>query len=258
MCIQVAIISLMIAGCTNEEAKTTDDWIPLLRDNNMVGWYTFIQDYGRDNDPEGIFSLKNGVLHFYPNSQNNSHQPFGYMATEKEYSNYHLRLQYKWGTKKFAPREKSPHDSGLLYHVIEADRVWPTCVECQIMEGDGGSIYAVRTTVTTTVDTGGAFLKAEDGGIKRTFDGPGIKQVKMDRDDESQVWNTVEVIIQGDSAVHMINGKVNNRCTKMSRPDPENPDKLIPLIKGRIALQAEGAEIFIRNIEIKILTGRTE
>jgi hypothetical protein len=74
MCIQVAIISLMIAGCTNEEAKTTDDWIPLLRDNNMVGWYTFIQDYGRDNDPEGIFSLKNGVLHFYPNSQNNSHQ----------------------------------------------------------------------------------------------------------------------------------------------------------------------------------------
>jgi hypothetical protein len=258
MCIQVAIISLMIAGCTNEEAKTTDDWIPLLRDNNMVGWYTFIQDYGRDNDPEGIFSLKNGVLHFYPNSQNNSHQPFGYMATEKEYSNYHLRLQYKWGTKKFAPREKSPRDSGLLYHVIEADRVWPTCVECQIMEGDGGSIYAVRTTVTATVDTGGAFLKAEDGGIKRTFDGPGIKQVKMDRDYEIQGWNTVEVIIQGDSAVHMINGKVNNRCTKMSRPDPENPDKLIPLIKGRIALQAEGAEIFIRNIEIKILTGRTE
>jgi hypothetical protein len=253
MYIQIAIISLMIAGCTNEETKKTNDWILLLRGDNMVGWNTFLQDYGKDNDPEGIFSIESGVLHIYPNSKDNSTQPFGYIVTEKEYSNYHLRLEYKWGTKKFAPREKLPRDSGLLYHVTEADRVWPMCVECQIMEGDGGSIYAVETTVTTTVDTGGTFLEAENGGIKRTFDGPGIKQVKMLRDYEIQGWNTVEVIIRGDAAIHMINGNVNNRCSNMSRPDPKNPDRLVPLTKGRIALQAEGAEIFIRNIEIKIL-----
>ena len=37
------------------------------------------------------------------------------------------------------------------------------------------------------------------------------------------------------------------------QPDPNDPNKLIPLNAGRIAFQAEGVEVFYRNIEIKPL-----
>lgn len=37
VCIYIAIISFVIAGCTNNETKKADGWIPLLRDDNMVG-----------------------------------------------------------------------------------------------------------------------------------------------------------------------------------------------------------------------------
>ena len=60
--------------------------------------------------------------------------------------------------------------------------------------------------------------------------------------------------MHGPNAVYIVNGTVNNRCTNIRRPDPNNPQRLIPLAKGRILLQAEGAEVFYRKIEIKLLS----
>ena len=66
-------------------------------------------------------------------------------------------------------------------------------------------------------------------------------------------WNRVEVIVRGtDSAIHIVNGKVVNRATDLRELD-ETGTKWIPLTKGRILLQAEGAEVLYRNIEIKQL-----
>ena len=49
--------------------------------------------------------------------------PFGYVATEKEYSHFHLRLEYKWGTKVCSANAK--RDAGILYHLAGDDKVWP-------------------------------------------------------------------------------------------------------------------------------------
>jgi hypothetical protein len=60
-------------------------------------------------------------------------------------------------------------------------------------------------------------------------------------------WNTVEIIVRGDSATHIVNGKVNNRCSNIRH---KVGDAWVPLTKGRIALQMEGAEISFRNLQI--------
>ncbi len=68
----------------------------------------------------------------------------------------------------------------------------------------------------------------------------------------------IDGIVNGDllaaAGSIIINGEINNRGTNIRRPDPTNPQRLIPLTKGRILLQAEGAEISYRKIEIKPLT----
>jgi len=42
----------------------------------------------------------------------------GGLATLKEYGDYHLELEFKWGEKRFPPRADMPRDSGLLYHGV--------------------------------------------------------------------------------------------------------------------------------------------
>jgi len=71
--------------------------------------------------------------------------------------------------------------------------------------------------------------------------------------DKKVGWNKVEVIVSENEAVHIVNGHVNNRGTAFMQPDPQNPNRMILLDEGRSLFQAEGAEVFYRNIEIKLL-----
>jgi hypothetical protein len=267
---QIKMIGLMVfvwvfglLGCNGRETfckDSSDGWISLLKGNTLDGWYTYLADKGANadkgtnQDPDGIFTIHEGVLHIYKNAEEGSKMPYGYIATEDEYENYHLRLEFKWGRKKFAPRAESPRDSGLLYHFVGDDTIWPLSTECQIMEGDTGTIYTVGTTVTTTINPATrVYQEAADGGMAHTQGGPEVTWVKLARDLEVPGWNSLEVIIRGDSAVHIINGKVNNRCWNISRQDPSDSNRLIPLSRGKILLQAEGAEVYFRNVQIKSL-----
>jgi hypothetical protein len=102
------------------------------------------------------------------------------------------------------------------------------------------------------------FREASNGGMVVTQSAEGtewnVARVRRSRDMEHPGWNTVDVIVDGDRAVYLVNGKVVNRCTKMCRPDPNDPQHTVPLTRGRILLQAEGAEVLYRNIEIKDLS----
>jgi len=257
-------------------AETKDSgWQPLFNGKNLEGWYVYIARGKKNEDTNHLVQVDGGAIHMYKNAEAGSQQPFGYIATEKDYANYHLRLEYKWAGKQFAPRAKAKRDAGVLYHVVGSDGVWPRSVECQIQEGDVGDIWTVRTRVTTAVDpattnitvtvvtnqTTGIvhtnrnvqprFLEAERGGVpfvQGTSDN--TCRVFHNAMSERDGWNIVEVIVRGDTAKYIINGKVNNQLTNMR----ELMDKeWKPLTKGRILLQLEGAEVLYRNVEIKDL-----
>ena len=64
-------------------------------------------------------------------------------------------------------------------------------------------------------------------------------------------WNVVEILCLGDTSIHVINGVVNMVNINSHL---EEDGKIIPLTKGNIQLQSEGAEVFFRRMEIKNLT----
>lgn len=252
----------MRAALTAPTNEASFDGIPLFNGRNLEGWFTYLEGKGKNNDPEKVFQVHDGVIHIYKDAEEGTKMPFGYVATEKEYSDYHLRLEYRWGTKRFAPRAQDKRDAGLLYHVVGPDKVWPCSVELQIQEGDTGDIFTVNTRVTSTLDpkrlvpdepkqwTGSVFLEPADGGVERSQGGDWISRIVKGGTYEVDGWNTVEAIVRGDSAIHIVNGKINNRCWNILQPDPRDPPRFIPLKAGRIVLQAEGAEVLYRNIEI--------
>lgn len=227
------------------------EWVPLFNGKNLDGWRIWIRGLEPGNDPERIFQVVNKEIHVYRDQPHGTKMPYGVLVTDDTFSDYRLQFEYQWGEKKFIPRMESVRDAGLLYHVVGREIVWPTSVECQVQEGDTGDIFTVRTQVESPVDaTGKVFQDLPDGGsMRKFFRANGITRVIKSTTAENEGWNTVEVIVRGDSAIHLVNGRINNYCTRMKAPSAES-EELVPLTSGRIALQCEGAELYYRNIRI--------
>ena len=190
---------------------------------------------------------------------------FGELRSKASFKDYHLKLQFKWGEKKWAPRDKpeTPRDSGLLYHVHSAPgaegRTWARSVELQIQEHDVGDLYAVGSAIAVRA-------KARAGTKPTLYDydptgewtyfsqsqgsmGRCIKQ--PDNEKPTGEWNTVELIAFGNDAIHIVNGKV---VMRLHGPVRINADLPTPVTSGPIIFQSEGAELFYRDIQVRPIT----
>ena len=245
---QDALFVLSHVRLSGSTPELSSGWEPLFNGTDLSGWYTYLPSKGKNNDPEGVFRAEDGVIHILGVESEGSRE-FGYLATEKSYRNYHLRLEYRWGQQRFAPRDRSKRDSGVVYHASGPDKVWPQGVEYQIQEGDTGDFWLLGgPTLSTTVapSTPKAPQFAANGVPYRSRSGRFVRIAK-DGAHERAGWNTVDIIVRGNTAVHMINGVVNNRAYSLHTPDGGDLDS------GKILLQAEGAEVFYRNVEIQPL-----
>ncbi len=233
------------------DAQALGGWETLFNGTDLTGWYSYLPSQGTNRDPEGVFRAENGVLHVL-GVENKGAREFGYLATEQSYRDYHLRLEFRWGAKRFAPRADKKRDSGVIYHVTGRDQVWPQGVEYQIQEGDTGDFWLLGgTTLTTTVESVRPNEpRYEQNGLPYTSRrGDFVRIIKDGTFESDSDWNTVDIIVRGDTAVHKINGQANNRAYSLHAPNGA------ALTEGKIMLQAEGAEIFYRNIQIRPLGG---
>lgn len=224
-----AVVATLVAAAQGTIALGSEK-IDLFNGKDLAGWTIWIRHPEKETDPRSdpnkIFQVKDGVLHI-------SGQHFGALTTEKEYGDYRLKLEFKWGTKKWPPRENVVRDSGILYHCIGPDKVWTKSVECQIQEGDTGDFWMVDGTSAMIGD------KREARYSKKL----------KDTEKPSGEWNTVEVICKGDTVQHIVNGVLVAEATGLSA----DKDGKEPLTRGRIMLQSEGAEVFYRNVTLEPL-----
>jgi putative membrane-bound dehydrogenase-like protein len=242
-------------------AKTGDGWIPLCNGRDLTGWHTTFEGRGKNDRTDDLVRVHDGILHFYPQARDGARVPLGYLATDKAYSFYHLRFEYRWGGKRLAPRLKDPRSSGLIYHAVGQDPLRPRGVACRVREGDTGDLVTVSgTRVTTTVKQRGGdrsgeshYLPPDQGGVVHTQGTQDSTRVIKCAAAEVGGWNKVEVIVKGGSAVHVVNGKVVNRCTDIRQRAADG--RWVPLTAGRLVFQAEAAEVMYRNIAIRPVWG---
>ncbi|WP_437201286.1 PVC-type heme-binding CxxCH protein [Planctomicrobium sp. SH664] len=226
-------------------------WKPLLNGQDLTGWKVVLRGHPVGEDPEKIFQVVDGDLHLFKETPPGKEMPFGVLLSDESYSHYRFRFDYRWGEKKFAPRQERQRDAGLLMHVVGPEKVWPMSFECQLQEGDTGDLFFVYTGGDAPVDEN---QKADltNGVWSPVMSEQRVMRVVKESTAEKEGWNSVEVIVRGDSALFIVNGVVNNYTVNLRAPiGPDNA--VVPLTEGRLALQCEGAEIFYRNPEILIL-----
>lgn len=272
------VISCFLLACQAESAPS--NWTPLL-DSELSQWDTYlsfqhqlgydgeaptnkngelIEPIGANNDPYQVFQIiKEGdesVLKI-------SGEFYGCVYTKEEYDNYHLRLQVKWGEKKWKPRKKLLRDSGILYHSIgengaEHWRSWMLSQEFQVMEGHMGDFWNQATSaidirayipeyiMSPVADQSQPFITI---GEDQEYDAYCMRSRNMEKPHGD--WNQLELICFEGKSLHIVNGEVvmilqNSRYYK--------DGQAVSLQKGKIQIQSEAAELYYKNIEIQLLT----
>src|ERR1700722_2056394 len=190
----------LLSGCgTGRPAEARA--IHLLNGKDLSAFYTFLSGYGKNNDVDGVFTMSNGVLRI-------SGQHPGYLATKREYANYRLVAEFKWGNVTWTPRQYNARASGILVNMAGEDMPWPKSIGCELAEGGTGDIFVMN----------GAYLTV-DGVTKgpgtERFDRPGRNPWKdqlgfrgtNEFENPHGEWNTVEIICNAGRVGVTVNGQ---------------------------------------------------
>ncbi|MGA9658522.1 MAG: DUF1080 domain-containing protein [Asticcacaulis sp.] len=188
---------------------------------------------------------------------------WGSLVRDGDFSNYHLRLEYKWSGKRFAPRLNKPENNGLLYHTHGTPGAvwgtWSRAVEFEIMTGSVGMAVPVGNglEINSSVANDPTILDPKQRFMVGAPQGKAVGNTALwnienasNADKPVGEWNTLDLYVFANHAVHVVNGvpvmEVWGICDRAVEKGVCEP-----LIHGAIQLQSEGAETFFRNITIE-------
>ncbi|HUG91541.1 MAG TPA: DUF1080 domain-containing protein [Planctomycetaceae bacterium] len=236
--------------------------IRLFNGKSLDGLATWLKDTQRE-DPRQVFRVTGGLLHITGDG-------LGAVITQEAYRDYHQVLEFKWGERTWGARKDRAKDSGLLIHSNGADGgyngTWMPSIEVQIIEGGVGDFILVSgpdekgkpVPLSLTCETGrdrDGEVVWQKGGTRETFDLQNRKRInwsgrdpdwkdergfrgKNDVESPDGQWTRLDVICDGGHIQVYVNGKLVNEAFD-SQPQ-----------QGKIQLQAELAEVFVRRWEL--------
>ncbi|MDY0170436.1 MAG: DUF1080 domain-containing protein [Thermoguttaceae bacterium] len=234
--------------------------IKLFNGNDLSGFYSWNKETQYE-DPLRVFRVTDGMLHV------TGEGPFGGLITDREYRDYHLKFEYKWGERTWDKRADKTRDSGVLIHCQGPDGnwgPWVTSIEYQVIEGGTGDIILLSNGENYDGSNIEVTLEAEvtiapnkqriwtKGAERQTFNrgrinwfgrDPEWKDVlgfrgRNDVESPHGEWTLCEVIADGRDLRYFVNGVLVNEAFNAS------------LDHGRLLIQTEGAEVFFRNMEL--------
>src|SRR6201986_485027 len=255
-----------------------EKWTPLL-DKNLSNWNVYqsfrhklgykgeppkdesgnlIKPIGYNINQDKTFSIieENGepVLHI-------DGDIYGCLFTKQDYGNYDLKLKVKWGTHKYVPRVNEPKESGVLYHSqgecgVEYWRTWMLSQEFQVTEGGMGDYWSQASSRSDVkaVKKGKDYFFDNSGTLTAFGSGTGnggFCHAGVDAENKDG-WNDLELITYGDKSIRIVNGQVVMALSN-SRYVVSGKEK--PLVKGKIQIQSEAAEVYYKDIVIKKIDG---
>jgi len=230
--------------------------IQLFNGKDLTGLYGWLKD-SKFEDPRKVFSVKDRLLRI-------SGEVAGYLGTRKQYRDYRLLVEYKWGSR--TDGSGTVRNSGLLLHAIGEDgnpSPWMSSIECQVAQGCVGDLIVIRgknpdgstipvTVTSETILASDGRTRWKKGGKPTVYSGkqfwwslhePDFKEIldtrgKQDVESPLTEWTRVECICRGNRITVLVNGITVNECFDVFPS------------AGKILLESEGFEVFFRKFEL--------
>lgn len=212
----------------NDKADNETKTISLFNGEDLTGWHADIPAMDENPDTTEAFIVRDGMLVSLGD-------PRGHLITNEEYSDYRLVAEYRF------PGE--PGNCGILVHASAPRALYemfPQSIEVQMMHENAGDFWVIveDITVPDMVEQRGP---EEEWGIR---EGDNRRIVNLTDDSENPLgeWNRMTIETLGDSLKVWVNGDLVNFGYDATAES------------GHIALQAEGAEVEFRKIELTSIT----
>lgn len=213
----------------NTSASSNKGWQKLFDGKSTSGWHT----YGKQQ-AGAAWKVDDGAL--YLDAKNKTKETGGDLVTNEEFSNFHLKLEWKISKNG---------NSGIIFFVNEDLSKYPasynTGPEMQVLDNDGHA----------------------DGKINKHRAGDLYDLIASSSEPVKPVgqWNKVEIVANNGKLDFFMNGiKVvsttmwDDQWKKMVAGSKFKTMPGFSIYKsGKIALQDHGDEVWYRNIEIKRL-----
>ncbi|MBD3275766.1 MAG: DUF1080 domain-containing protein [Candidatus Marinimicrobia bacterium] len=244
--------TLLLMSCGQQQ----DEWTQLFNGEDLTGWTPKITGYEYGENFGNTFRVEEGLLKVGYDEYDTFGQRFGHLFYEQEYSNYHLRLEYRFvGEQVNNGPGWALRNSGIMIHgqdpaTMTLDQEFPVSIEVQLLGGDG-----TNPRTTGNLCTPGTNVVMGDELITRHCTNSNSETY------HGEQWVTAEVIAHGNGMIyHIINGDTVLSYTQ-SQLDETDPDAQrliesgqdIMISGGTISLQSESHPVHFRKIEIKEL-----
>lgn len=230
------------------QAKTKE--VKLFNGKDLANWEIFTGTVGQQA-PISLFSV---VPVDGENMIRISGEINASLATKDEYENYHLRMVFRWGEKVFKQK-----NSGILYHSYgpfgDGLGVWMSSHELQLCTAKMGDSYCMGNSyfeIPANKEADGKIYRYSPDGTKSQFGNnfPAKNCAKkVDNEKPSGEWNVIDLYCYGRNAVHVVNGAVT--VVNYNSGRIESDGRILPLTKGKIQIQSEGGELFIRSLTLE-------
>jgi len=193
---------------------------------DFTGWTA--DEPGKDDTPTApdSFVVRGGVI--ATQGTFNSH-----LLTNATYRDYHLELEWRWSA--------TPGNAGVLVHASDIRALYgqfPKSIEVQLFSGDAGDFWCIQENIE--VPNMDARRPRDDGQAYGGSESDARRILNLTDDSEKPAgeWNSMVIEARGRGITAWVNGVLVNdgfNCTADH---------------GKIALQAEGAEVEYRNVTI--------
>jgi len=251
----VMLLAFSVSALLAEQSAEQGEWISLFNGKDLTGWKVKIKGYELNDNFGNTFRVEDGVIKVAYDKYDKFDSRFGHMFYEKPFSNYILRVEYRFVDQQVP---EGPgwafRNSGIMLHgqspeSMRKDQDFPVSIEVQLL---GGAATGQRAT--GNVCTPGTHIVMDDKLITRHCNDSRSKTYRGDQ------WVTIEVEVHGNGLIkHVVNGET---VLEYSQPqlDESDPDAKL-LIKngnkmlgsGSISLQSESHPVEFRKVEIREL-----
>ena len=194
----------------------------LFNGKDLKGWYMDVPDLEKDSSLRIPFIVRNGMLVSLGTPQ-------GHLITEQEFENYRLEVEYRF------PGE--PGNCGVLVHASTPRTLYnmfPKSIEVQMMHENAGDFWCIGEDIQVP-DMEKRRGPKENWG---TIEGKGRRILNLTDGSERPIgeWNHMVIECQSNEIKVWVNGDLVNHGYRATAS------------KGKIAIQAEGAEVEFRRL----------
>jgi len=248
----LASLLVAVAVAVTAEPDPQEKWIPLFNGKDLTGWKVKIAGHELGDNYGNTFRVEDGILKVCYDQYKNFDGKFGHLFYEKPFSNYRLRVEYRFvgeqvpGGPGWAFRNNGVMIHGQTPESMGKDQNFPVSIEVQLLGGDGThprSTANLCTPGTNVVMDGKLITRHVINSSSETYHG--------------DQWVTVEVEVRGNTIRHIVGGKtvleytdpqLDERDADAKRLLAAGQDKM--LRGGTISIQSESHSIEFRKIEL--------